>query len=99
LPETSREALGKERDMLVSLIGAGPAVDLTTRQGDASRELGVSLVQRDEAHEEAGVFATMSATSEGDRAPQPARSLHSGTAPPCTRGARRDRSGRAERGG
>src|ERR1019366_4481717 len=56
---------GNERDTLVSLIGAGPAVDLTTRQGDASRELGVSLVQRDEAREEAGVFATMSATSEG----------------------------------
>ena len=27
-----REALGNERDTLVSLIGAGPAVDLTTRQ-------------------------------------------------------------------
>jgi hypothetical protein len=65
LAGTSREALGNERDTLVSLIGAGPAVDLTSRQGDASRELGVSLVQRDEAHEEAGVFATMSATSEG----------------------------------
>ena len=65
LAGTSREALGNERDTLVSLIGAGPAVDLTTRQGDASRELGISLVQRDEAHEEAGVFATMSATSEG----------------------------------
>ncbi|MGD0985124.1 MAG: hypothetical protein ABSA65_15110 [Acidimicrobiales bacterium] len=65
LAGTSREALGYERDTLVSLIGAGPAVDLTTRQGDASRELGISLVQRDEAHEEAGVFATMSATSEG----------------------------------
>ena len=40
-------------------------MDLTTRQADATRELGVSLVQRDEAQEEAGVFATMSATSEG----------------------------------
>jgi hypothetical protein len=65
LAGTSREALGNERDTLVSLIGAGPAVDLTSRQADASRELGISLVQRDEAHEEAGVFATMSATSEG----------------------------------
>jgi ATP-dependent exoDNAse (exonuclease V) alpha subunit len=44
LAGTSREALGYERDTLVSLIGAGPAVDLTTRQGDASRELGISLV-------------------------------------------------------
>ena len=61
----SRETLGNERDTLVSLIGAGPAVDLTSRQGDATRELGISLVQRDEAREEAGVFATMSATSEG----------------------------------
>jgi hypothetical protein len=61
----SREALGNERDTLVSLIGAGPALDLTTRQGDASRELGISLVQRDEAHEEAGALATKSATSEG----------------------------------
>jgi hypothetical protein len=33
LAGTSREALGYERDTLVSLIGAGPAVDLTTRQG------------------------------------------------------------------
>ena len=65
LARTSREALGYERDTLVSLIGAGPAVDLTSRQADASRELGISLVQRDEAHEEVGVFATMSATSEG----------------------------------
>jgi len=65
LAGTPREVLGEERDTLVSLIGAGPAVDLTTRQVDASRELGISLVQRDEAHEEAGVFATMSATSEG----------------------------------
>jgi hypothetical protein len=38
---------------------------LTSRQGDASRELGICLVQRDEAHEEAGALATMSATSEG----------------------------------
>ena len=51
--------------MLVSLIGAGPAVDLTTRQVDAFRELGISLVQRDEAHEEAGGLASISATSEG----------------------------------
>ena len=65
LAGTSREALGDERDTLVSLIGAGPALDLTTRQADATRELGVSLVQRDEAQEEVGVFATLSATSEG----------------------------------
>ena len=49
-----REVLGHERDTLVSLIGAGPAVDLTSRQGDASRELGISLVQHDEAHKQAG---------------------------------------------
>ena len=49
-----REALGKERDTLVSLIGAGPVVDLTSRQVDASRELGISLVQRDEARERSG---------------------------------------------
>jgi hypothetical protein len=65
LAGTSRDTLGHERGTLVSLIGAGPAVDLTTRQADAFRELGISLVQRDEAHEEAGVFATMSDTSEG----------------------------------
>jgi hypothetical protein len=65
LAGTSREALGHERDTLVSLIGVGPAVDLTTRQADATRELGISLVQRDEAHLEAGAFASMSATSEG----------------------------------
>ena len=63
-PELLGEMLN-ERDTLVSLVGAGPAVDLTTRQADATRELGISLVQRDEAQEEAGVFATMSATSEG----------------------------------
>jgi hypothetical protein len=44
LAGTPREALGYERDTLVSLIGAGPAVDLKTRQADATRELGISLV-------------------------------------------------------
>ena len=57
-----------------------------SRQADATRELGISLVQHDEAQEEAGVFATISATSEGvERRNLQGPYTASATSPCCTR--------------